>query len=190
MPCKCFFLHGLLTLSTTILFNFRDTAQQYQLLFPTLVIGTLSFHSCSPYLTHTSCTTTTTLTHFPSPHDHSVQTQYQETHSKSHTSHHKSSNSTTEPSSFSQALKDPNWRKAMSEEYDALVHNGTWELVPPNGITNLIGCMWLYRIKINFDCSINRFKTRLIAKGFHQHPGVDYYETFSPVVNHYSSFGT
>jgi hypothetical protein len=88
----------------------------------------------------------------------------------------------TEPSTSSQALKDPNWRSAMSEEYDALVCNDTLELVPPNGITNVVGCRWVYRIKRHSDGSINRFKARLVAKGFHQRLGVDYHETFSLVV--------
>ncbi|RVW29888.1 Retrovirus-related Pol polyprotein from transposon RE2 [Vitis vinifera] len=61
-----------------------------------------------------------------------------------------------EPTSVVQALKDSNWRKAMSEEYDALVCNGTWELVTPTDITNLVGCKWVFRIKRNFD----RFKAR------------------------------
>jgi len=87
-----------------------------------------------------------------------------------------------EPSTSSQALKDPNWRSAMFEEYDALVCNGTWELVPPDGITNVVGCRWFYRIKRHSDGSINKFKARLVAKGFHQRLGVDYHKTFSPVV--------
>ena len=70
----------------------------------------------------------------------------------------------------------------MFEEYDALVRNGTWELVPPEDITNLVGCKWIFHIKRNFDGSIDRYKARLAAKGFHQRPGVDYHETFSPVV--------
>ena len=56
----------------------------------------------------------------------------------------------------------------MSREYDALVHNGTWELVSPVGITNLVGYKWTFYIKINSDGSIDRFKARLMAKGFHQ----------------------
>lgn len=79
----------------------------------------------------------------------------------------KSTTSNIEPSNTSQALKDPNWCKAMSEEYDALVQNGTWELVSPDGIINLVGCKWVYRIKRNSDGFINRFKARIVAKGFH-----------------------
>ena len=95
---------------------------------------------------------------------------------------HKPTSQNTVPTSISQALKDHNWRQAMSEEYDALVRNGTWELVPPDGISNLVGCKWIFRIKRHSDGSIDRFKVRLVAKGFHQRPGVDYHETFSPVV--------
>ena len=70
----------------------------------------------------------------------------------------------------------------MFEEYDALVRNGTWELVSSTGITNLVGYKWVFCIKRNSDGSIERFKARLVAKGFHQRPGVDYLETFSPVI--------
>ncbi|KAL6324620.1 hypothetical protein AAG906_013433 [Vitis piasezkii] len=76
---------------------------------------------------------------------------------------HKPTFQTTTPTSISQALKDQNWRQAMSEEYDALVRNGTWELVPPEDITNLVGCKWIFRIKRNFDGSIDSTKLALLV---------------------------
>ena len=87
-----------------------------------------------------------------------------------------------EPSTVSQALKDPNWRQAMQEEYTALVQNNTWSLVPPHTAANVVGCKWIFRLKRNVDGTIARYKARLVAKGFSQRPGLDYHETFSPVI--------
>jgi len=87
-----------------------------------------------------------------------------------------------EPSNSTQALKDPQWRAAMAEEFTALVRNNTWQLVPAVPNQNVVGCKWVFRIKRRPDGSIDRYKTRLVAKGFHQRPGLDYTETFSPVV--------
>jgi hypothetical protein len=86
-----------------------------------------------------------------------------------------------EPTSFSQANKDPKWRKAMQEEFQALMDNHTWELVP-HPQRHVIGCKWVYKVKQKADGSIDRFKTRLIARGFNQREGVDYNETFSTVI--------
>ncbi|KAH9685170.1 retrovirus-related pol polyprotein from transposon RE1 [Citrus sinensis] len=87
-----------------------------------------------------------------------------------------------EPTSPIQALKDPQWRHAMCDEINALVKNGTWELVPRTPTQNIVGCKWVFRIKRHPDGSIDRYKARLVAKGFHQRPGIDYHDTFSPVV--------
>ena len=63
-----------------------------------------------------------------------------------------------EPSCVSQALKDPHWRKAMSEEVTTLLQHGTWELVPPTPGQNLVGCKFVFRKKRNPDGTINRYK--------------------------------
>ena len=88
----------------------------------------------------------------------------------------------TEPLTVSAALKDPKWLQAMKEEYHALVNNQTWTLVQPTYPVKVVGNKWVFRIKHNADGSISRFKARLVAKGFHQTQGIDYNETFSPVV--------
>ena len=89
---------------------------------------------------------------------------------------------TEEPSCASQALHDPKWRAAMSDEFNALLHNSTWDLVPPFSSTNLGGCKWVFRIKRNSDGTVDHYKARLVEKGFHQRLGIDYKETFSPVI--------
>ena len=87
-----------------------------------------------------------------------------------------------EPTCVSQALKNPLWRNAMSEEITALLNHATWELVPPATSQNLIGCKFVFQTKQNPDGTISRYKARLVAKGFHQRPGLDYSQTFSLVV--------
>ncbi|XP_022876855.1 uncharacterized protein LOC111395065 [Olea europaea var. sylvestris] len=87
-----------------------------------------------------------------------------------------------EPTCVSQAISHPQWREAMSNELTALMRHGTWDLVPPPKNCNPIGCKWVFRIKRKSDGSIDRFKARLVAQGYNQRPGLDFKETFSPVV--------
>jgi hypothetical protein len=87
-----------------------------------------------------------------------------------------------EPSNVRQAMQHSHWRQAISEEFNALIKNGTWTLVPPPKHQNIVDCKWLFRIKRNPDGTIARYKARLVAKGFTQCPGIDFKETFAPVV--------
>jgi hypothetical protein len=87
-----------------------------------------------------------------------------------------------EPTCYTEASKSPEWRTAMNQEFTALLKNGTWTLVPPNPHSNVVGCKWVFRIKRKADGSIERYKARLVAKGFHQQHGIDYGDTFSPVI--------
>ena len=87
-----------------------------------------------------------------------------------------------EPSTITQALKISHWIDACSAEFNALMNNGTWTLVPRLSHTNVVGCKWLFQIKRNSDGSVSQYKARLVAKGFTQTPGLDFKEIFAPVV--------
>jgi hypothetical protein len=73
-------------------------------------------------------------------------------------------------------------KKAMDYEYDALIKNKMWHLIPPQKGTNIIDCKWVYKIKRKADGSLDRYKAGLVTKGFKQQYGIDYEETFSPIV--------
>ncbi|MCO5605667.1 hypothetical protein L7F22_059850 [Adiantum nelumboides] len=74
------------------------------------------------------------------------------------------------------------WRQAMDSKYQSLMANGTWQLVPAPPNRKLVTCKWLLCKKFNTYGSVSHYKTRLVARGFTQIPGMDYSETFSPVV--------
>ncbi|RVX04841.1 Retrovirus-related Pol polyprotein from transposon RE1 [Vitis vinifera] len=88
----------------------------------------------------------------------------------------------SEPTTLKQAIKDPNWAEAMQTEIAALHKNQTWDLVDPPKDVNIISCKWVYKLKYKPDGSVDRYKVRLVARGFNQTFGLDYFETFSPVV--------
>ncbi|GJU46699.1 N-terminal kinase-like protein [Tanacetum coccineum] len=82
---------------------------------------------------------------------------------------HLSPTSQTSPES-SNGQRSP-WRQAMKEEYDALMKNRTWSLVPRASNTNVVDGKWVYRLKQDKNGAITRYKARFVAKGFRQQPG-------------------
>ena len=69
----------------------------------------------------------------------------------------------------------------MKEELDALHKTVTWDLVDLPSGKSAIGCQWVYKIKTRSDGTIDRYKARLVARGFTQEYGIDYEETFALV---------
>ena len=85
-----------------------------------------------------------------------------------------------EPTSYRQLQQRSDkdlWHKACEEEMEAHKLNGTWEIVklPPGN--RAIGSRWFMKVKTNADGSLDRYKARMVAKGYSQHPGFDFKET-------------
>jgi hypothetical protein len=86
------------------------------------------------------------------------------------------------PISVRAAFADPNWRAAMEDEYETLMSNGTRELIAQPRGSNVITDKWVFTHKLRVDGSFDRYKARWVLQGFTQRSGVNYDETFSPVV--------
>ena len=101
--------------------------------------------------------------------------------SLSHKSFSLSVSTLLEPTSYAQAVNHKEWREAMDNEIAALELNDTWTIVDLPKSQHVIGCKWVYKVKLKSDGTLERYKARLVAKGYNQCEGLDYYETFSPV---------
>ena len=93
--------------------------------------------------------------------------------------------SVVEPSSYNEAIKTPEarqWKEAALEEMNAHLENQTWTIMelPPG--QKAIGSKWVFKVKQKADGTIERYKARVVAKGYNQRPGYDYQEIFAPTM--------
>ena len=94
------------------------------------------------------------------------------------------------PSTYKLAMESVDkdkWITAMNEEYDSLISQKVWTVHDTHEVPSgrkLVGSKWVYIIKMNKDGSIERFKAKLVVKGYSQIPGLDYNKTFAPVTRY------
>jgi hypothetical protein len=87
------------------------------------------------------------------------------------------------PKTYKQAVQDPiygnDWKKAIHKELQELIANGTFREVKKPERTNIVTSKWVFAVKYTTDGAIERFKARLVARGFSQVKGIDFQETFA-----------
>jgi hypothetical protein len=74
----------------------------------------------------------------------------------------------------------------MTEEYQSIIKNDVWEIVPRPKSKDVVSSKWLFKIKHAADGSIKKYKARFVTCGFSQKEGIDYEETFTPVARYTS----
>jgi hypothetical protein len=87
----------------------------------------------------------------------------------------------SKPSTYEEVAKQQVWKDAMMEEYQSIMKNDVWEVVPRPEGKSVVTSKWIYKIKHVADGSIEKYKARFVARGFSQKEGEDYDETFAPV---------
>lgn len=101
-------------------------------------------------------------------------------------SHHKlftlKLSSISEPTSYSTDVLDPNWKGVINNELQSLINTHTWDLTPLPHNKCVIGCKWIFKLNFLANGTIERYKAHLVAKGFNQIDGLDYYDAFSHVI--------
>ena len=91
-----------------------------------------------------------------------------------------------EPSSFEKVVGKQVWKDAMQEEYQFIMKNDVWDVVPRLEERSVVTSKWIYKIKHAADGSIEKYKARFVARGFSPKEGIDYEETFAPVARYTS----
>ena len=91
-----------------------------------------------------------------------------------------------EPNSYEEDVQKKEWVDLMTEEYQSIMKNDVWDIVPKLEIKSVVSSKWIYKIKNAADGSIEKYKARFMARGFSQKKGIDYEETFVPVARYTS----
>jgi hypothetical protein len=91
-----------------------------------------------------------------------------------------------EPTCSEEAIKRKEWADAMTEEYQSIMKNEVWEIVPRSKNKDGVSYRWLFKIKHVANGSIEKYKARFVARGFSHKEGIDYEETFAPVARYTS----
>jgi hypothetical protein len=91
-----------------------------------------------------------------------------------------------EPTFFEEAILRKEWADAMTKEYQSIMKNEVWEIVPRPKNKDVVPSRWLFKIKHAIDGSIEKYKARFVACDFSQKEGIDYEETFSPMARYTS----
>jgi hypothetical protein len=89
-----------------------------------------------------------------------------------------------EPTCFEEVIQRKEWADAMTEEYQSIMKNEVWEIVPKPKNKDVVSSRWLFKIKHTVDGSIEKYKAIFVTRGFSQKEGIDYEETFTLVARY------
>ena len=79
-----------------------------------------------------------------------------------------------EPTCFEEEINQKNWADAMVKEYQSIMKNDVWEIVPRPKDKSVVFSKWIFKTKHSADGSIEKYKARFVAQGFSQKEGIDY----------------
>ena len=91
-----------------------------------------------------------------------------------------------EPTSYGEPAEKKEWKDSMVEEYQYIIKNDVWDVVPRPKDKKMVSSKWIYKTKHSVDGGIKKYKARFVAHGFFQKEGIDYEETFAPVARYTS----
>ena len=91
-----------------------------------------------------------------------------------------------EPTCFEEAIKQKVWVDAMVQEYQYIIKNDVWEIVPRPKDKSMVSSKWIFKTKHPIDGSIEKYKAIFVARGFSQKEGIEYDDTFAPIARYTS----